>query len=200
MIRNIVFDIGNVLVDYCWQNFLAGKGYTGETAERLAKAMMLNPTWNELDRGVWSDEEIVNSFIQADPEMEAEIRRVFDDLSDIVRKHPGTDAWIQNLKDRGYHVYYLSNYSSRVRRATKAELDFMGRMDGGIMSYEVQLIKPAPEIYQALMERYHLKPEECVFLDDTKVNVDGAVHVGMQGLLVKSQEQAIQELDALLGA
>lgn len=74
----------------------------------------------------------------------------------------------------------------------------MKLMDGGIMSYEVQLIKPDLIIYQTLMERYDLQPEECVFLDDTKANIDGALRAGMQGILVKTQEQAMQDLDELL--
>ena len=74
----------------------------------------------------------------------------------------------------------------------------MKLMDGGIMSYEVQLIKPDLIIYQTLMKRYDLQPEECVFLDDTKANIDGALRAGMQGILVKTQEQAMQDLDELL--
>ncbi len=58
MIRTIVFDIGNVLVDYCWRDHIRGMGYEGETAERIGRAMMQSPVWNELDRGVWTDEEL----------------------------------------------------------------------------------------------------------------------------------------------
>ena len=198
MIRNIVFDIGNVLAEFSWWEHLAPFGFTGEKAERIGKAMMLNPTWNELDRGVWSREKLLQSFIKEAPDLEQEIRLVFSDLSTIVRKFPKSDSWVQSLKDRGYHVYYLSNYSSHVRKDTEKELTFMKLMDGGIMSYEVQLIKPDLVIYQTLMERYDLQPEECVFLDDTKANIDGALRAGMQGILVKTQEQAMQDLDELL--
>jgi len=198
MIRNIVFDIGNVLAEFSWREHLARFGFTGEKAERIGKVMMLNPTWNELDRGVWSREKLLQSFIKEAPDLEQEIRLVFSDLSTIVRKFPKSDSWVQSLKDRGYHVYYLSNYSSHVRKDTEKELTFMKLMDGGIMSYEVQLIKPDLAIYQTLMERYDLQPEECVFLDDTKANIDGALRAGMQGILVKTQEQAMQDLDELL--
>ena len=179
MIRNIVFDIGNVLAEFSWREHLARFGFTGEKAERIGKAMMLNPT-------------------KEAPDLEQEIRLVFSDLSTIVRKFPKSDSWVQSLKDRGYHVYYLSNYSSHVRKDTEKELTFMKLMDGGIMSYEVQLIKPDLAIYQTLMERYDLQPEECVFLDDIKANIDGALRAGMQGILVKTQEQAMQDLDELL--
>ena len=77
MIRNIVFDIGYVLAEFSWWEHLARFGFTGEKAERIGKAMMLNPTWNELDRGVWSREKLLQSFIKEAPDLEQEIRLVF---------------------------------------------------------------------------------------------------------------------------
>ena len=74
----------------------------------------------------------------------------------------------------------------------------MKLMDGGIMSYEVQLIKPDLIIYQTLIERYDLQPEECVFLDDTVRNVEAAQALGIAGIVVTSQEQAKKELETLL--
>lgn len=198
MIRNIVFDIGNVLVDYCWEAHIAGCGFEGETAERLGRAMMLSPVWKEVDRGVWTDEELLQGFIGNDPELEAQIRRVYSDISTIVRQRPGSVDWIRSLKQEGYHVYYLSNYSEKGRRETASDLTFMEEMDGGIMSYEVRLIKPDPAIYRALFGRYGLRPEESVFLDDSEANVAEAKALGMYGILVTGQEQAMEELQKLL--
>ena len=198
MIRNIVFDIGNVLVDYCWQDHIAHYGFTGEKADRIARAMMLGPDWKELDRGVLSGEEFRQLLTGKAPELEQEILLLMSDLSTLVRRREGSIPWIQDLKARGYRTYYLSNYGEQVRYDTAASLDFMKEMDGGIMSYEVHQIKPDEKIYRMLLDRYHLKAEESIFLDDTKINVDGAIKAGMQGLLVESQEQAIRDLNALL--
>jgi len=71
-------------------------------------------------------------------------------------------------------------------------------MDGGIMSYMVHLAKPDPAIYQTLLDRYGLKAEECVFLDDTVRNVEAAQALGIAGIVVTSQEQAKKELETLL--
>ena len=198
MIRNIVFDIGNVLVDYCWQDHIAHYGFTGEKADRIAHAMMLGPDWKELDRGVLRDEEFRRLLISKAPELEQEILLLMSDLSTLVRRREGSIPWIQDLKARGYHTYYLSNYGEQVRRDTADSLDFMKEMDGGIMSYEVHQIKPDAEIFHTLLDRYGLKAEESIFLDDTNINVDAARDVGMKGLLVESQEQAIRDLNALL--
>lgn len=198
MIRNIVFDIGNVLVDFCWQDHIAGYGFREETAKRLGKAMMLSPVWNELDRGVWTNEELLQGFIANDPELEQEIRTVFSDLSTLIREKDGSKDWICSLKDLGYGVYYLSNFSERVKAEAESQLSFLEEMNGGIMSCTVHLIKPDPEIYERLFKWYGLKPEESVFLDDSPANIETAKQLGMYGILVESRKQAVNDLQKLL--
>lgn len=198
MIKNVIFDIGNVLVEFCWRDHIAGCGFSGDVAQRIGKAMMQNPDWNEIDRGVWSQQELLDAFIENDPEIEEEIRKTFADLSTIIRMYPGSAAWIRSLKEKGYSVYYLSNFSGRIRRECEKELGFMQEMDGGIMSYTVQQIKPDEDIYRTLFDRYNLMPEECVFLDDSLKNLETARRLGMRTILVKSPEQAREELDILL--
>lgn len=198
MIRTIVFDIGNVLVDYCWRDHIRGMGYEGETAERIGRAMMQSPVWNELDRGVWTDEELLAGFIANDPGMEEQIRRVFSDLSTLVRERSGSSSWVRSLKAEGYRVYYLSNFSGRVKREAADQLSFLNEMDGGIMSYAVRMIKPDPGIYRKLFDRYGIAAEESVFLDDFPANVETAEKLRMHGILVESQEQAKKELEELL--
>lgn len=198
MIKNIIFDIGNVLVDYCWKEHIARFGFTGETLERIGDAMMRSPQWNEIDRGVWSNEELLKAFIQNAPELEKEIQLVFSDLSTLVRERPYSVEWIRSLKKEGYRTYCLSNYSYRVETEAAHALSFLKELDGRILSYKVHQIKPDPKIYQTLMERYGLKAEESVFLDDSPANIETARELGMQGILVTSQEQAVEALDQLL--
>lgn len=198
MIRNIVFDIGNVLVDYCWRDHIAGYGYSGEMLERIGRAMMQNPVWNEMDRGVWTNEELLQGFIAADPGIEKDIRLVFSDMKTIVRERPESSAWVRSLKAQGYRTYYLSNYSYRARTEAAEQLSFLEEMDGGIMSYTVQMIKPNADIYEKLMETYGLRPEESVFLDDSPANVEAAAKLGFHTIQVYSQEQAREELNHIL--
>lgn len=198
MIKNIIFDIGNVLVDYCWKEHIARFGFTGEKLERIGDAMMRSPEWNEIDRGVWSNEELLQAFINNAPELEQEIRLVFSDLSTLVRERPYSVEWIRSLKKEGYRTYFLSNYSHRVETEAAHAMSFLKELDGGILSYTVQQIKPNKEIYQILMERYGLKAEESVFLDDSSANIETAKTLGMQGILVTSQEQAVRALRKLL--
>lgn len=135
MIKNIIFDIGNVLVDYCWKEHIARFGFTGETLERIGDAMMRSPQWNEIDRGVWSNEELLKAFIQNAPELEKEIQLVFSDLSTLVRERPYSVEWIRSLKKEGYRTYCLSNYSYRVETEAAHALSFLKELDGGWFLY-----------------------------------------------------------------
>ena len=198
MIRNIVFDIGNVLTDFRWRDFLRDKGFDDGMIRRIAKVSVEGPYWNEVDRGVWSMEEVLQAFIDLDPEISDEIRRAFEDIHGLVTPREYAIPWVNELKGKGYRVYYLSNFSDKARVECADALDFIPHMDGGILSCREQVIKPDSEIYRLLLERYGLKAEECVFLDDTAANVEGAKAEGFAGIVFKTKEQAKEEL-ALLG-
>lgn len=111
MITTIIFDIGNVLADFTWEAHYRSFGYSEEILERLANATVKNPLWNEYDRGVMSDEEIVQSFIERDPGIEKEIREALRDKGSMVVRNDYAIPWIQKLQEKGYRCLYLSNFS-----------------------------------------------------------------------------------------
>lgn len=197
MIKNIVFDIGNVLTDYRWKEFLQDKGFDEAMIARIAKAAFLNPVWKEVDRGVWSDEELMQGFLANDPGIEKELYLTLEDVSGMVVLRDYAIPWIKELKEKGYGVYYLSNFSDKARRDCADALTFIPFTDGGILSYQDRVIKPDAAIYELFLERFSLKAEECVFLDDTLANVEGAEAVGIHGIHFISREQACEELKKL---
>ena len=197
MIRNIIFDIGNVLTDFRWNDFLRDKGFDATMADRIARASILTPLWNEIDRGVWSREKLMEEFVRMDPEIEAQLHRAFDNVTGMVTKREYAIPWLQKLKAGGYRVYYLSNFSEKAYEDCMDALDFLPFMDGGILSYREQLIKPDAEIYRLLLSRYSMKPEESVFLDDTLSNVEAARALGIHGICFRTKEQAEEELNKL---
>ncbi len=194
MIKNIIFDIGNVLAAFAWKEYFKSFGYKEDILERLAKATTLSPCWNEYDRGVLSDEEILQSFIANDPEMEPYIRETLTRVHGLVTGFDYATDWVQELKNQGYKVYYLSNFAQTAREDCADALGFLEHMDGGVFSYEVKLIKPDAAIYKCLLERYDLKAEECIFFDDVEKNIFAACDVGIHGVVFKNREQAMEEL------
>ena len=94
-------------------------------------------------------------------------------------------------------MLYLSNFGEITRAHCQDALSFMPYTDGGIMSYEVKVIKPDSAIYQALIDKYDLKPEECVFVDDLLENVEAAKKLGLKGVHAVTHEAALEGLAAL---
>ncbi len=197
MIKTIIFDIGNVLTDFRWREFYKDKGYDDELLERLGKATVQSPDWCEYDRGVLTDEEVLKRFISNDPKIENEIRAALADTNGIVTGRDYAIPWVKELKDKGYQVLYLSNFSAKIRRECADALEFIPYTDGGIFSYEDYVIKPGVEIYLLLLHRFGLKPEECVFLDDTAHNLEVAAELGINTILYTDRESAVLELKKL---
>lgn len=197
MIKTVIFDIGNVLAGFDWYNFYKSFGYDEAMVERLAQATSKSEDWKEYDRGCMSDQAIEELFVENDPEIEADIRRVVKDFHGLITRYEYAIDWVKELKGKGYQVLVLSNYSDKAFKECWNALDFLPYVDGGILSFKDKLIKPDPAIYHLILDRYHLKAQECVFIDDTQANVDGARAVGIHALRFENQVQAKEELKKL---
>lgn len=200
MIRTIVFDIGNVLTVFRWEELIHSLGFSAEAEAKVKRATVGGPYWIQLDVGVWWEEQILNAFISEEPEAEWEIRQMFRSFSGILDAVDYALPWIRELKNRGFQVLVLSNISDKVVRDNPTAMSFMEEVDGGILSYREQVVKPGEEIYRRLLEKYDLKAEECVFLDDTQKNLDTAASLGFKTVLFRNYEQASEELERLLTA
>ena len=197
MIRNIVFDIGNVLAKFAWDDRFRRFTETDEEFERVAAATIRAKEWAEYDRGVLSDEEIIESFVRLDPEIGPVIRKCLESFHGMVAEYDYTVPWIRELREKGYGVYYLSNMPWAALRDCAEDLAFCEETDGGILSCREKLIKPDPAIYRLLLARYGLTAEECVFLDDSEKNVRAARELGMYGIVFRDREQGLRELREL---
>lgn len=197
MIKNIILDVGKVLV--AWEPRFAMKkiGFDEKTIDIVAKATAESEAWNEMDRGAKSDEELLAGLVAKLPEYEREIKMFWEHVGDAIWQFDYTKAWIGRMKEQGYHVYILSNYGHWTYGKTQEALSFLADVDGALFSYEVKQIKPEPEIYQSLLQRYDLKAEECVFLDDRQENIDGAKAQGIEGICFVGYEDAKEKLRAL---
>ncbi len=196
MIKNIVLDIGYVLIGFEWMEHIR-KRFDEETAKIVTNAIWKKGYWSELDRGVLSDEEVLELFYSEAPEHRQEIKEAFDNVGECLLKRDYAIPWIDELKDRGFRVYYLSNYSEHLMRVNPSVLDFLQHMDGGVFSCHVKKIKPDPEIYRRLFEKYELHPEECLFFDDREENVVAAQELGMQAVQFETYDQAKAVTDSL---
>ena len=197
MIKNIVFDIGRVLIGFEWADYMASL-FDPETAEKVTAAMWGTGYWKELDIARLTDDEILDLFYSAAPEYKSEIREAFDRVGECVKRREWAIPLIDRLKEQGYRVLYLSNFSGHVMGSNPQALDFVSHMDGGIFSCDINIIKPDTGIYTKLIEKYALIPEECIFIDDHRDNVAAARKCGMKAIKFESKEQFDADLEKAL--
>ena len=197
MIKTVIFDIGNVLAKFAWYEHHAALGYDDETIDKIGKATLFTPAWGEYDLGNLTDDEIVELFVKNDPSIEKELRESHVDFTDLVTRYDYAIPWICELKEKGYQVLYLSNFSEKALKECSPALDFLPHMDGGVFSCKVHFIKPDARIYEAILTKYNLNASECVFIDDMDVNIEGAKNAGMHGIVFSSYEQAREDLATL---
>ena len=190
MIRNMVFDIGNVLMDFRWKEYMRSLFGEDETLiQTINQGIWHNGCWAAMDKGEMDGAATLRSAVAFAPQYEKEIKLTLDSVAHAFHKFKYSIPWIQELKRMGLNVYYLSNYSAFSVAANPDVLDFIPYMDGGVFSFEVKAVKPEPEIYRCLCEKFGLKPEECLFTDDVPANVKGAQACGFQGIVFEGYEK-----------
>jgi FMN phosphatase YigB (HAD superfamily) len=194
----VIFDIGNVLAEFIPEKYLKSKGYVGKKNMKLMKSVIDTDIWNEYDKGLMTKEELVNRYIEKTPELKRDIENIFNSLEGIVKKFDYTDKWIEELKQQNIRVLYLSNISETLYNDCIEELDFVNKMDGGILSFKEKCIKPDMEIYEKLIDKYNLTAEKCIFIDDREVNVNSGNQAGFNSILFTSYEETNKKVKEII--
>ncbi len=197
-IKNVVFDVGMVLIDFHWREHLDSFGYSEETKDAVAKAIFKSEMWNERDKGEHEEAYYVDRFVENAPEYEKEIREVMENVDRAIVPFDYSETWVRYLKEQGYNLYILSNLSHFMKNRTKDRLPFLKYMDGCLFSCDVNVIKPDPKIYRILLDRYQLKPEETVFFDDREDNCEAARKEGIHGIVFRNLKEADAAFQKLL--
>ena len=199
MIKNIIFDFGGVLLD--WNPRYLYKDYfrDGREMEHFLADVCTPERNSELDCGV-PFVEWVKKYQAMYPEYSEAIALYHTGWPKMLGGLlPDGVALLRDMKSAGYGIYGLTNWSAEtIGYAYEAFGDLKPLFDGIIVSGEEKTLKPGPEIYRILLDRYSLRPEECVFLDDSRQNVDGAIAVGINGVLYDDIARVRSELSGLL--
>lgn len=198
MITTVIFDIGRVLARFEWKEYLESFGFSEEVNDAIAQAVFLSKNWAQVDLGILTDEEVLQAFIQDAPKYAKEITEVFQQYPTAITLLPYTMDWIRSLQSKGLKVYYLSNYGKTTKERTISQLPFLDIMDGGLMSYQVQMIKPDPAFYRELFHRYGIIPQQAVFLDDNEDNIASGKALGLHTILFTDYQSAYQKLHHLI--
>ena len=198
-IENIIFDVGRVLVDYDWQRYIDTYDYPEETKKRITEAIFKDHIWDEKDRGLYEDSYYLERMVKNAPDLEKEILEVMEKSAGTLKRLDYAETWVRYLKNQGYHLYVLSNFSTQHLNSFRSQMEFLKYMDGIVFSCEVKELKPEDGIYQKLISMYHLDPAKSVFIDDRPENCEGAERNGIQTIQFESFKQAAGELETRFG-
>lgn len=193
MIQNIIFDMGNVLIYFNRDVFLDRVGLT-DPADRilLKREVYLSLEWSRMDRGSLTDEEASELIIQRVPErLHDTVRALVGEWDRPILPIPGMEELVRELKGNGYGIYLLSNASYR-QHDYWPKVPAYDLFDGTLISADVHLVKPQPEIYELMCSTFSLKKDECVFIDDSTPNVEGAFFVGMPAVVFHDDVQELR--------
>ncbi len=193
-IRNIVFDVGMVLIDFCWERHCKNLGFHDEMIQAFDENMISSKYWDLMDEGLIQEQDAIKEFIKAMPQYEKQIEQFWSMPEGFVEEYDYATPMIQQLKQKGYKVYLLSNYPLGMYQVHWHTFSFFKEVDGYIVSAQECMKKPDERIYRLLCDRYQIKAEECLFVDDRQVNVDAAISVGMESVLFEGYEKLMQYL------
>ena len=190
----MVFDMGNVLVVFDPQQFMDNEGISDpEDRKLITRELFHNIEWAQMDLGVLTEE-------TAEPLV---IKRIPDRLKDQVKNllHrwwakrstiEGMEALLEELKGNGYRIYLLSN-ASVSQHLYWPTFEMSKLFDGKLISCDLGIVKPNPEIYRRFTEKFGLNPEECLFVDDLPANVAAAISCGWKGIVFQGSAADLRQ-------
>lgn len=198
MIKNLIYDFGKVLVDYDFDRFYRDLIADDDRRAVFSEYMSDPANIRKMDRGLKPFEEVIADLAPGLPGYEKECEDFSRRKPEVVfAEIPGMRELLTRLKAEGYRLYGLTNWDTQVY-VTLNQFDIFKLLDGMVISSEEHVVKPEPEIYHRLFDKFGLIPEECIFTDDRPENIEGGRREGMEGIIFASTSQYETELRTLL--
>lgn len=196
-IKNIVFDLGRVLIKFEPKEYIE-QNVPEEKREDFYNGIFGSTEWLMLDRGTLSYEDAKKIFKERVSGVDKQIDRLFDvDLFEILQPIEENVKLLPKLKEK-YNLYILSNFHQPAFEHIFKKFEFFRLFDGHTVSCYYYLLKPEKEIYDTLVDKFNLIPEETVFIDDSKVNIDACEKEGIRGIHLPDYTELKQKLEEFL--
>ena len=193
MIKNVVFDIGRVLLEYEPLKYLNNL-YDPEKSKILYENIFLSKEWVDLDLGIITKDKAKDLITSRIADMEKEVSHVLDNWYKSMIPIKSSVSIKKHIRKNGLNIYLLSNMNEVVFENLREENSFLSEVEGQIVSGYENILKPNKEIYKTLIGRYKINPKESLFIDDTKENVDAAIDLGFKSVVYKGPSKLKEDI------
>jgi putative hydrolase of the HAD superfamily len=199
-VRNIIFDLGGVVLE--WNPDAILEGYYADPDARAAmkRALFQHPDWLQMDRGTLTEADMLPRLEKRTGRPVSELVGLFEAIRISLKPKADTVALVESLAQRHVPLYCLSNMPATTFAYLRQRHSFWAVFRGIVISGEINMMKPEPEIFQYLLRRYELSPSETVFVDDHRPNIEAAQALGLHTVWFRDARQCEVELEHLLGA
>jgi putative hydrolase of the HAD superfamily len=194
MIRNVVFDMGGVLLQWDPPAFIAKLHPDAETQALIRREIFEHPDWHEFDRGAIDVETAAEVFGKRAGLSADEMRKLFATANASLSPIPGSIELLEDLSAGGVQLYLLSNMPVSTYQYLVKQHSFFGHFKHHVISGAILLIKPDPAIYKHLVEKTGIVPSESVFIDDLTKNVVSARECGLHAIQFRGADECRAEL------
>ena len=193
-----MFDLGNVLLDFDPERYLENLGYQGKVKEQLKSEIFKTDEWLMLDRGTISQEDAVEIWQQRNPDLRVEITDVMAEWEKILTLKKDSLEILKSLAAKNYNLYILSNFHEKAFTYVSNKYNFFDYFDGKVISADIGMIKPDPEIYEHLLNKFNLEAGTTLFIDDSQKNIAAAINKGIRVIHFKDAASLKEELKLYL--
>ena len=198
MIKNVIFDLGDVLINNNPIEYIRSLGYSQEKTQELYQALDTDTLWHDKDIGIYE------SYIDCIPIFQMHHPNLLKEIADFFQ-----DSWMEKVytpieenmilykkaQELGYDIFLLTNYSVDGFAYLERTYDFIRDAKGRIVSSHVHCCKPEHRIYELLLDKYQLKASECLFFDDNIRNIKAAKELGINAVLFNNVQEALQIME-----
>lgn len=198
-IRSVIFDFGGVLLRWrpeeITRDFYSDHGLR----DALKHAVFQHPDWIDMDRGTLSEDLAAERFAARMGRPPEEMRQLLERVRDSLTPIGESFAIVKSLAMQGIPLYALSNMPASTFSYLRDRYDCWGVFEGIVISGEIGMIKPEPDIFDYIARRYDLVPSETIFVDDHLSNVESGARLGFRTIHFSTPQQCAAEFHSLLG-
>jgi putative hydrolase of the HAD superfamily len=196
MIRNVVFDLGQVLFRFTPKHYLE-KEFSSDKRDLIYKEVFRDKEWEDLSRGLINSDEAAKRIASKSSISYEEAKKILDERKTFITPIEENIRILEKLDDNGYKIFLLADFHEDLLNEYFSEIPMLQQIYGKVISSEINMLKSEKEMYNYFLKKYQLIPKETLLIDDSKHNIANATYFGIKGIVLKKPEDLSNELEKL---